>query len=191
MAFKRIGGKWLRVAALVSGLGVMAVFAGVIGFDSAAAQQGGFTVTSSLGNTPASYPKTTGIQTGRLFRDGVASNCFFQKATPTILEPATSFVYDQYVFKNQTQQTSCVTITQSASCAGQTFIVAYRNSFNPASPQQNYLGDAGASTASGAARTFAVAVPPFSNLVLVTHEVTSGAGCSFYQIQVSGIPPVQ
>lgn len=193
MTLPTISRRWLKVAGLMSVLAVMAVAVGVVGSNGAdAQQQGGFTVTSTLGNFPSSYPKTTGFQISRLTRNGLASNCFFQKAVPLpLLNVGQQHRFDAYTFPNQTQQTSCVTITQSASCAGQVFLVAYRNTFVPSNITLNYLGDSGLSTNNGLAQTFAVAVPPFTNLVIVAHEVTPGTGCSFYQFTISGIPPVQ
>lgn len=68
---------------------------------------------------------------------------------------------------------------------GNVFLVGYLNSFNPASLSTNYLGDGGASTATGNTVTFQVTVPAGNQLVLVLMDNISGlTGSVSYEVTI-------
>ena len=148
-----------------------------------------FAITKTLdGTAPPSSPGvagTTGFQTARLFRDGVASGCGAQKATPALSGSGTR-MFDAYAFNTCSYSApTCVTVTLSGTNAINLFSAAYTPSFNPANVQQNYLADAGASSSNrvysfdlaGGSQAFAVDV----------HEVSQGGGLGVnYKLTVSG-----
>jgi photosystem II stability/assembly factor-like uncharacterized protein len=134
-----------------------------------------FTITSTLDSvapTPASSVTTsTGVQTGRLFRDAVVSVCGTQKAG-SIFTSTGSRQFDAFSFTTCPESvSSCADVEISTSAANTPmFSAAYAPAFNPASLLQNYKGDPGLSTSGngavsryafsvgGGAQTFAVAV---------------------------------
>src|SRR5262249_29864844 len=128
---------------------------------------------------------TTGLQVGRLFRDGNPSVCGVQKATPTVLD-SVNRRFDAYAFNTCANSVaSCVTVTLQGANAFGLFSAAYAPQFNPASIQQNYRADAGFSS-SPAAYSFDVPAGP-KTFVVDVHEVTAGAGTGTqYTLNVSG-----
>jgi hypothetical protein len=122
-------------------------------------------------------------QTGRLFRDGVASVCGSVKATPTVVD-STLRRYDAYTFTNNGGVSACVTANVTSGCGTNIFYAVYAGSFNPANIQQNYRADAGASFAGTA--TFRFDVPAGATYVLVIHEVAT-TGCASYSGNISGL----
>jgi len=122
-------------------------------------------------------------QTGRLFRNGVASSCAVPKATPTLVD-SVARRYDAYSFTNTTTSTTCVTVTVTSGCSTNLYYASYLGSFNPSNIQTNYLADAGASFAGTA--TFSFNVPAGQTFVLVLHEVAT-TGCASYTATVSGL----
>src|SRR5262249_47016568 len=128
---------------------------------------------------------STGLQTGRLLRDGVPSVCGTQKATPTLLDSITRR-YDSYAFDTcQNSVTSCVSVTLQGVNAINLFSAAYSPSFNPADIQKSYRADAGFSNGivsysfdvPGGKQSFAVDV----------HEVPAGGGVGTqYTLSVNG-----
>jgi hypothetical protein len=145
------------------------------------------TTLDTVAPTPAPGVTTsTGLQTGRLFRDGVLSTCGVQKPTPSLLDATIQKRFDGYAFETcQNSVASCVTVTVEGPTAINLFSAAYAPTFNPANIQQNYRADFGFSSNSvsysfdlaGGKQSFAVDV----------HEVTAGAGIGTqYSLTVSG-----
>ena len=122
-------------------------------------------------------------QTGRLFRDGVASVCGSVKATPTIVDSVLRR-FDAINFTNDGDVAACVTVNVTSGCSTNIFYAVYAGSFNPANIQQNYRADAGASFAGTA--TFAFTIPAHRTWVLVVHEVAT-TGCASYTGTISGL----
>jgi hypothetical protein len=110
-------------------------------------------VVSGTGTVDTSDP----TQTGRVTRDGVASTWAAPKSYPGTLNPSTSYNYDLIngTFGANALQVIYYEITVGSGGTN-LFSVAYLNSFNPANPATNYLGDAGASSA---LETYQVIVP--------------------------------
>jgi len=148
-----------------------------------------YSITTTLDGvapTPSSgVSTTTGLQTGRLFRDGVPSACGVQKATPTLAD-SVSRRFDAYAFNSCANSAArCVTVTLQGTNALNLFSAAYAPQFNPAGIQQNYRADAGASASS---RVYSFDMPAGPQTFVVdVHEVTAGAGTGIqYTLNVSG-----
>lgn len=141
------------------------------------------TIRGTFGSGSPDYPSTSGLQTNRLFRSGVASTCGAPNACSTL---AGTFHYDAYTFTNSTTSPQCVTTTING-CPTPNFIFAgaYLNSFDPANICTNNIGDPGLSP-NGGPVTMAYTVPAGATFVVVISEVTANAsvGCT-YTIQNS------
>jgi hypothetical protein len=143
---------------------------------------------------PGAISATTGTQTGRLSRSGVASGCGAQKVNPGLIAgDTTSRQYDAYVYNNPTNDLLCVTVTVNQTGTA-LYTAAYGNGgFVPSNPATNFLGDPGASASS---MVYSFDVPPQSNFTIVVHDVTPPAGIGqSYNISISTIqynlPPVR
>jgi hypothetical protein len=92
----------------------------------------------------------TGLQAYRLNRDGIASTCGVQKATPPLAaNPGGTITrqFDAYAFNTCAESVpSCVTVDLEGPNAVNLFGAAYSPAFNPVNVQENYRGDAGASS---------------------------------------------
>jgi hypothetical protein len=151
-----------------------------------------FTITTTLdGVAPSTVPAggtaTTGLQTSRLTRNGVASACSPPKANPGLLSGGSGTrQFDLYTFNScPSAVASCATVTVTQPGTIPLFTVGYAPTLNPANPSANYAGDPGVSAASmsyafplsGGGAGFAVTV----------HEVNSGVGLgTSYTLTVSG-----
>lgn len=126
-------------------------------------------------------------QTGRLFRDGVASTCAVPKANPGTVSG--SFHYDEYEFFNGSGSSQCVTVSYKATSGPcSVFVPAYHGSFNPADPAANYLADGGSSSVLpelGNTVTYSFNVASGGHFVIVAHEVLRTT-CPGYQFDVNG-----
>ncbi len=153
-------------------------------------------ITSTLDTTPpvsgAGFTATTGMQTGRVIRNGVPSTCGVNKTFPG-LNDSTVRQFDAYTFTPCPSGTShCITVTLTNSCTGnrQLFDVVYLNSFDPANIGTNYRADAGASNTVAGPISFSTTIPASTNFVVVVSDVNLGAnsavGCS-YTLQISGV----
>jgi hypothetical protein len=137
------------------------------------------------GNVSGDYPAAQGNQSGRLFRDAVASTCEAPKATPTITDSNLQFAYAAYTFLNRGAET-CVTVNATAGGANQLLTAAYLDRFNPFDVQENYLGDAGNSDP---ARTFSFTVPAKRSFVIVVSRVNNAGNPTSleYNFGLSGL----
>ncbi len=147
-----------------------------------------YDINGRLGSGSPDHPSTSGNQTGRLFRDGISTQCGLPK--PCVIAVATgSRAYDAYAIQNQTAAAACVNvglnvITQTA-CNLQ--VNAYYGSYNPASVCTNYAADPGLS--SGIPPTFvsmSLDLGPGQTMILVVHTTNPGEiGCE-YELLVDG-----
>jgi hypothetical protein len=137
------------------------IFSAALGF-STLASAAPITVTV----TPAS-PTTT----ARVTRNGVVSDCLAAKPFPGTIAGTFGYAVSS-AWVNPSSQPACVafTLTTSAVCSTEVFGTAYLGSFNPASLATNYLGDAGASSAS---TTFQAFVPGNASVVFALMYTTS------------------
>jgi hypothetical protein len=135
------------------------------------------TVTGSITNSDPT-------QTGRLQRDGTGASCATPKANPGLNTPVGARHFDAYTYTNATGATQCVTVDLTTPCFpdDDIFDAAY-TSFVPSDPTTNWLADPGVSSAS---TSFSFNAPAHSSFDVVVHEVTSGAGCPSYTLDVSG-----
>lgn len=142
-----------------------------------------FNVTTTLDATapPANplYTATTGIQTNRVFRNGVASTC----AAPKVF-PGTSALtgphYDAYSFT--AVSSGCTTITYSGS--NNLFGTVYSGTFDPANIGTNYVADSGVSPGSGTSTMSFNAVAGQTYIVVLAEVVVNSAPT--YNVRLAG-----
>jgi hypothetical protein len=144
-------------------------------------------ISGLIGSGSPDYPATIDTQTGRLFRNAVASTCDAPKTVPSVEDPATQFSYDAYTFLNTSVSTRCVTVDFTAGGANQLLVAAYLNRFNPFDVQENYLADAGNSNQ---VRTISFNVPGRRSFVIVVSRVNTAANPTSlaYNFGISGLP---
>jgi hypothetical protein len=147
-------------------------------------------ISGTIGSTQTEYPKSSDTQTGRLFRDAVASSCSPAKPVPTLTDTDQQFFYDAFTFLNSSASSACITVTTTAGGANQILTVAYLDRFNPFDVQENYLGDAGNSDQS---RSFSFTVPARRSFIVVQHRVNNAANPTSlsYNFSVSGLAGCQ
>jgi hypothetical protein len=126
--------------------------------------------------------QSSGLQTGRLNRNGIASSCAAPKSC-LIFDATGQRAYDAYQIHNDSGEDSCVTI-QLSEASNQTCNLqsnAYLNTYNPASICTGYLGDPGLSTGvPPTATNFSVVVPANQTLIVVVHTTNPGeSGCPY------------
>lgn len=126
---------------------------------------------------------TTGQQTGRISRSGVASSCDFNKTNPGLTATTGLRQFDSYTFQNTSSAPLCVTITLSSNNGTSIYSATYLGSFTPSNPSANFLGDAGSSSNFA---QYAVLVPAGATYVVVVHDIniTSAGSGSDYTLQV-------
>jgi hypothetical protein len=121
-------------------------------------------------------------QLGRLSRSGVPSDWSSAKAFPGTINLASSYHYitldlDLAALETGFYYGGFIQLDFD-STAATTFLSAYLDSYNPASPATNYLGDEGSSgnLITGDPAFFQVFVPSGNHLVLVLNETTTNGG---------------
>lgn len=153
--------------------------------------QGGcpFTIDGTLGSGSPNYTGTSGDQTGRLNRNGIASTCAVPKVCD-IFATDPGRAYDAYEFQNTSGGTSCVSatlevITQTA-CNLQ--LNMYSNTYNPLDICEGYIADPGFSsgTPPSLLGPFEGDIPAGDSVIFVVHTTNPGEfGCE-YLIHVDG-----
>lgn len=168
-----------------SWLGVLFVFLGL------ATGIYGVTITTTLDtNSPIqspSYRPETGLQTGRLNRNGSASACGSFKTNPGEITNTGDRRYDEFEFV--ALATGCITVTLSND-TGTLFAVAYDVSgIIPVDTSLSYLADIGGSPTSGApVKSFSFDVVEGQVFNIVVHEVDPAEGVGqAYTLDVSGV----
>ncbi|MFN8000947.1 MAG: Ig domain-containing protein [Acidobacteriota bacterium] len=143
-------------------------------------------ISGTIGSGSTQYPAAIATQSGRLFRNAIASACSPAKPAPSISDAGTSFQYDAYTFLNTSASSVCVTVNTTAGAGNQILTAAYLDRYNPSNVQENYLGDAGNSDQS---RSFSFTVPARRSFVVVQSRVnTAGNPTSLdYFFSVSGL----
>lgn len=153
-------------------------------------------ITGSLGSC-GDWPNcTSGLQTGRLNRNGIGSTCAAPKLCDIFLtDPGRD--YDAYVIPNNSGSTACVTVEltvlDQTGCNLQ--IDGYLNTYDPLNicePESDYLADAGLSSGmppnpSG----WCADVPDGDDLILVVHPITPGTGSAATTRSVCRAPASQ
>lgn len=123
-------------------------------------------------------------QTDRLFRDGVPSNCYNGKTDPGLFAGAGK-LRDTRTFYNPTPKWQCVQVrlTHTNSPSAFNAFVQANAPFVAATPNANYLGDAGQS---GSPEAFSFWAAPFSYFDVTVNEVYGpGVGISGYTLTVN------
>jgi len=157
-------------------------------FSVTAGKQPGANISASLGSpaTGTSFTSTTGNQTGRLFRGTPVSACGSTKSNPGLGSTTTgSRTYDSYIFTNTNATSQCVTVTMNAANGANLYLVAYNNTgFVPATPNTNYLADAG--SVSNASQSLSFTATAGQSFTVVVHELNPAtAAGSLYTLNVS------
>ena len=146
-------------------------------------------VNGTLGSGDPNFTGTqsSGLQTGRLNRNGIASSCAAPK-TCLIFDATGSRAYDAYQFPNQSGADACVTIDLTVLQAGGNYQSnAYLNTYDPSSICTGYLGDPGLSSGvPPTPTTFSVVVPAGQTLIVVVHTTNPGETGGQYTLTVSG-----
>ncbi|MCB0353909.1 MAG: DUF11 domain-containing protein, partial [Bdellovibrionales bacterium] len=124
-----------------------------------------------------------GFQTGRLNRFSPPGFCENPETSPGLFAPSGERAYDEFRFKNIGLQTNCVSAHVLDDCgAGNYFVVAYKNFFDPTNIETNYLADPGSSAAPG--RLFSFPVEAGQDFSLVLHDLNPGATCEAYSLRL-------
>lgn len=125
-------------------------------------------------------------QTNRISRNLVVASCGSPKPYPG--STTGSFHYDVYAFTNTSAVDACVTVLLTSACNVQAGV--YLNAFDPLNITNNYLGDSGDSTVdvNPGPQSCSVTVPAGAKFLVSVNEITTGAGCGSYTVQVSGLP---
>ncbi len=146
----------------------------VAGSGTASALPGSVTINGTLTSAAAT-------QTGRLFRNNIASTCATPKAIPSVIGTAPHF-FDSYDFA--AAPGTCVSVTiVSPDAPNMLFVAAYSN-FTPADPSLGHLADPGQSSF-GNAVTFSFTAPPSGLFKLVVSDVFGLAGPANYTLTVN------
>lgn len=142
------------------------------------------TVEGFLGQGSKSSPFSTGAQTKRILRNGVASNCSGKPLPGTVTG---TFKYDSYRFENTSNQERCVTVKLNRVSCNNTsiFATAYLGCFNPNNVIENYIADSGSSSVN---QNFSFLVPSKQKFVVVVSSIsTSDLSCPNYSFSMTGM----
>ena len=131
----------------------------------------------------AGVTTTTGTQTGRSSRNGVASSCeSTPKAWPGFGASTGSRRHDTYSFT--ATQNACTTVTTTSANGINLFVDAYSPRFNAADISTGYYADAGASSS---VSSFSMGITAGETYTVTVHDVPAGAASgSDYNLQFSG-----
>lgn len=135
-------------------------------------------VTCPTGPTAAAFSGANS-QLGRIFRDGIPSECP-TKAYPGIFNAATTFNFETFTYSNTGAAAACVTVnfdpnTGATPCGTNAHASAYIGAYDPANQATNFVGDVGSSVT----QPFSFEVPAGQNMVLVVTNTASAAVCNF------------
>jgi autotransporter-associated beta strand protein len=128
------------------------------------------------------------VQTNRWYRDETVSSCGEPKAWAGFGDLGTSFHYNAYTFTNTSGADACVTIELQST--NDVMAATYLGSYNPTAISNNFLGDAGMSTAQAddGVTTYSAEIPNGMEFVVVVNEVTENSGTQPYFLSLSGLP---
>jgi len=146
-------------------------------------------INGRLGSGSPDYPSVSGVQLGRLNRNGVASAC----NAPKTCQLATSTggrAYDTYTFKNNGSNQICatVTLTLPQQIGANYQANSYLGSFDPNNICANYLADPGVSSATlSQPIVYSHNVPAGASFVVVVQTTNPGEIDGSYQLKVEGL----
>ena len=132
---------------------------------------------------------TDPTQLGRLTRNGIASDWSSPKPFPGFINLTTAYRFETFAVNVGGSSFIQIDFDEIGGTAN-LFASAYLNSYNPASPSTNYLGDPGLSGDFFGVdpQVFQVIVPANQNVIVVVNDTTStGAGVGInFNIKVEG-----
>lgn len=146
-----------------------------------------------LGSGSADWPAATGLQTGRLTRDGIESTCAAIKPCPGVFTALGARRFDAYTFNNTSGAAQCVRflLTGNGGSPG-LFMVAYTGAtYNPLNPLcTNYRADAGSSAFSGAnaLQPMDINIAAGASITVTIQEVDPASGAQPYRLYIQGFP---
>jgi hypothetical protein len=122
-------------------------------------------------------------QLGQIKEQTDASSCdpFALRFAPELVNEASTFRYGRPTVGSRLAHPVCITITLNASgCGGGKvlFGAAYLDTYNPADPLENHLGDTGSGTTG--TRPFSFNIPAGGLFALVVSERAMGGTCTSY-----------
>ncbi|MEO6723727.1 MAG: HYR domain-containing protein [Blastocatellia bacterium] len=147
-------------------------------------------INGRLGSGSADYPSTSGVQLGRLNRNGVASACNAPKTCSLGINTGAR-AYDAYTFKNNSGAQVCATVTLTLPQQIGTNYQAnsYLSSFDPNNICANYLADPGVSSATlSQPIVYSHNVPAGATFVVAVQTTNPGEIDGSYQLKVEGLP---
>lgn len=130
-----------------------------------------------------SLDATDQTQTGRLNRTGSSSTCAVSKTNPGVFEAIGSRPYDSFTYSNSSTSPICITANLTA-VSGTTLLLCYLDRYIPASPEVNYLADAGYN---GSPISFSQTIPAGATYVIVVHSLDSGNPSGAYTLTLNGV----
>jgi autotransporter-associated beta strand protein len=98
------------------------------------------------------------------------------------------FHYQTYTFTNTAPDEACVTVQLASSLWQSVAAAAYLDTYSPAQPSANYLGDSCYGTYSRGEAAFSIAVPAGARFQVIAFETIANQGCTNYTLQLSGLP---
>ena len=140
------------------------------------------TLTNNLGTLPTGQlgiTTSTGQQTNRVTRNGVASACGTQKAYPGTTITAGTRTFDSYSFT--ACKSTCVTPVLTSGNGVNIFEVAYAGAFDPANIATNYAADPGLS---GSPQSFGVTTTASNQYTIVVADVPGTAAGTNYSLKL-------
>ena len=149
----------------------------------------GVLVSGRLGfaNTTPIWAGVSGVQTGRMLRNGVVSSCSAVKSCPGDFETTGVRRFDRYPIFNPYTSARCVSVRLVSSDV-QVFGVAYSGDYDPANRCTNYLADIGQSSSEiGREMSFNIPARGTVNLIFHEVEVPSGSPDVRYAFSISGL----
>ncbi|WP_394766673.1 hypothetical protein [uncultured Paludibaculum sp.] len=125
-------------------------------------------------NVIGTIESTDPLQTGRLLRNGIASQWGANKPNPGLNDASIQRHYDEHVVNVLSFASPIFYEIELDSPNTSLFHLGYVGGFNPAAPSSNYYGDPGSSAATSICRvSLASGATP---LTLVVHEVNRNGG---------------
>lgn len=130
------------------------------------------------GGVAASFTGTN-TQSGRIFRDAIASTCP-SKVYPGIFNAGTTYNFEAFSYTNTSGAAACVTVNfnpdaGATPCGTNAHASAYIGSYDPANQATNFVGDVGSSIA----QPFSFSVPAGQDAVIVVTNTSAQAACTF------------
>ncbi len=120
------------------------------------------------------------FNSGRLFRDGIASTCAVPKACPGNTAAGSVFRYRTHTFTETSGSAQCVTVTHTnTGAAGAPHMSIHSGAFDPANICTGYIADEGGSPNPTFNVVSSFTIPANATVTLVLTETAVGAGGTY------------